>query len=109
LRVFKIRVFQGRLNNQLTQTLGRLLATVEAYPELKASDHFLQLQRALNETEEQLSAARRAFNAAVTDFNNAVEMFPTNLMASLMNYRQRQLFEATDVQRQNVSVGAHLN
>ena len=54
--------------------------------------------------EEQLSAARRAFNAAVTDFNNAVEMFPTNIMAGMMNYKRRQLFEIPEAERENVSV-----
>jgi LemA protein len=98
-----------QLNNQLTHALGRLMVTVEAYPQLKANDNFIQLQRALNETEEQLSAARRAFNAAVTDFNNAVEMFPTNLMAGAMNYKRRALFEAAETERQNVNVGTLFN
>jgi LemA protein len=98
-----------QLNNQLTHALGRLMVTVEAYPQLKANENFIQLQRALNETEEQLSAARRAFNAAVTDFNNAVEMFPTNLMAGMMNYKRRALFEAAEAERQNVNVSALFN
>lgn len=63
-----------RLNNEITSALGRLIVAVEDYPDLKASDNFMQLQRALNEAEEQLSASRRAFNAAVTDYNNAVGM-----------------------------------
>lgn len=94
-----------QLNNQLTHALGRLMISVEAYPQLKANENFIQLQRALNETEEQLSASRRAFNAAVTDFNNAVEMFPTNVMAGMMNYKRRQIFEAAEQERQNVNVG----
>lgn len=98
-----------QLNNQLTQALGRLMVTVEAYPQLKANENFIQLQRALNETEEQLSASRRAFNAAVTEFNNAVEMFPTNIMAGMMNYKRRQLFEAAETERQNVNVGELFN
>jgi len=93
-----------QLNNQLTHALGGLMVTVEAYPELKANENFLQLQRALNETEEQLSASRRAFNSAVTDFNNAVEMFPTNIMANIMHYTRRQLFEAAEQERKNVDV-----
>jgi len=86
-----------------------LLVQVEAYPELKANENFTQLQRALNETEEQLSASRRAFNAAVTDFNNAVEMFPTNIMAGMMHYTRRQLFEAAEQERKNVDVGQLFN
>lgn len=98
-----------QLNNQLTHALGKLMVTVEAYPELKANENFLQLQRALNETEEQLSASRRAFNAAVTDFNNAVEMFPTNIIAGMMHYTRRQLFEAAEQERKNVDVGKLFN
>jgi LemA protein len=98
-----------QVNNQLTHALGGLMVTVEAYPELKANENFLQLQRALNETEEQLSASRRAFNAAVTDFNNAVEMFPTNIMAGMMHYTRRQLFEAAEQERKNVDVGQLFN
>jgi len=98
-----------QINNQLTHALSGLMVQVEAYPDLKANENFMQLQRALNETEEQLSAARRAFNAAVTDFNNAVEMFPTNIMAGIMNYKRRQLFEAVKQERENVNVGEMFN
>jgi LemA protein len=93
------------LNNKIGRALGGIMVAVENYPDLKASENFQQLQRSLNEVEEQISAARRAFNAAVTDFNNAVEMFPTNLLASMMNYRRRQLFEIPEKERQNVNVG----
>jgi LemA protein len=98
-----------QLNNQLTHALGGLMVQVEAYPQLKANENFMQLQRALNETEEQLSASRRAFNAAVTDYNNAVEMFPTNIMAGMMSYKRRQLFEAAENERKNVDVGSLFN
>ena len=79
---------------------------VENYPELKANENFMQLQGSLNEIEEQISAARRAYNATVTDYNNAVEMFPTNMMASMMGYRRKRVFEITDKERENVDVGA---
>ena len=92
------------LNNQINKALGGIMVAVENYPELRASDNFQQLQRSLNEVEEQISAARRAFNSAVTDFNNAVEMFPTNMMAGMMNYKRRQLFEIPEAERQNVNV-----
>lgn len=94
------------LNNQLGKMMGGIMVAVENYPDLKANENFMQLQRSLNEIEEQLSASRRSFNAAITDFNNAVEMFPTNIMAGMMGYKRRQLFEATEVERQNVNVGA---
>jgi LemA protein len=80
------------------------MVAVENYPKLKANDNFQQLQRTLNEVEEQLSAARRAFNASVTDFNNAVEMFPTNIMANMMGYARRRLFEVSESERENPNV-----
>jgi LemA protein len=92
------------LNNRLGKALGGIMVAVENYPELKASENFQQLQRTLNEVEEQLSAARRSFNASVTDFNNSVEMFPTNLMAGMMGYGTRRLFEAVETERQRPDV-----
>jgi LemA protein len=92
------------LNNEINKAMGGIMVAVENYPDLKANQNFMDLQRSLNEVEEQLSAARRAFNAAVTDFNNAVEMFPTNIMAGLMSYTRRQLFEIPEVERQNPDV-----
>lgn len=94
-----------KINNKISQALGGLMIAVENYPDLKASENFLQLQRALNEIEEQLSASRRAFNAAVTAYNNALEMFPSNIMASFLNYSRKEWFEAVEEKRQNVGVG----
>lgn len=96
---------QVALNNALGKALGGIMVAVENYPELKANENFMQLQRSLNEIEEQISASRRAFNASVTDFNNAVEMFPTNIFAGMMGYKRRQLFEIPETERQNVNVG----
>jgi LemA protein len=91
--------------NQLSSVLGRVMVVAEAYPDLKASDNFVQLQASLNEIEEQLSAARRAYNAAVTDLNNAIEMVPTNVIAGMMQLRRRELFAAAETERANVNVG----
>lgn len=81
------------LDGQVSAALGRLLATAESYPELKASQNFQQLQRALNEVEEQISAARRTYNMAAKQYNDGVRMFPTNLLAALLGYREREYFE----------------
>ena len=94
------------LNNKLGKAVGGIMVAVENYPDLKANQNFMQLQGSLNEIEEQISAARRAYNASVTDYNNAVEMFPTNILASMMNYKQRKLFETAESERQNVNVGS---
>lgn len=117
ITALRAKAMSGRLSSdeatamdgQFSRALRGIMVAVEAYPELKASENFQQLQRTLNEVEEQLSAARRAFNAAVTDFNNAVEMFPTNLMAGLMGYRRRQLFEIPETERQTPNVGNLFN
>lgn len=90
----------------LTGALGQLRVAVENYPDLKANQNFLQLQGSLNETEEQISAARRAFNAAVTALNNRVEMLPTSLIAGLMGVGRRTLFELPEAERRNVDVAA---
>lgn len=93
---------QVELDNVLSKILGRIMAVVENYPDLKANENFMHLQHTMNELEEQISAARRAYNAVVTDYNNAVEMFPTNMVASLMGYKQKKWFEIPAEQRQNV-------
>lgn len=92
------------LDAKLTAALGSITVAMEAYPDLKANENVMHLQRSLNEIEEQISAARRAYNQAVTDLNNAIEMFPTNLMAGWMNLSRRAVFEITLTERQNVNV-----
>lgn len=97
---------QVKLDNTFSKMLGGIMVAVENYPELKANENFMQLQRSLNEIEEQISAARRAYNATVTDYNNACEMIPTSFFASMMGYKLKELFEISDAQRENVDVGA---
>jgi LemA protein len=97
------------LDGKLTAALGTITVAMEAYPDLKANENIMHLQRSLNEAEEQISAARRAYNQAVTDLNNAIEMFPTNLMASYMKLQRKPVFEITTTERQNVDVGALFN
>jgi len=92
------------LDKKITSALGSIMIAVENYPDLKANENVMHLQRSLNEVEEQIAAARRAYNQAVTDYNNAIEMIPTNFMASAMNYQRKQVFEIIEVERQNVNV-----
>lgn len=99
---------QARVEGRLSGALGRLMVAVENYPELKADRNFLQLQAAINEMEEQLAAARRAFNACVTDYNNAVQMFPTRFMAGLMGLERRALYAAGEEDRQAPDIAAQL-
>ncbi len=109
----RARALSGQLNeqqkvgleNSFMQLLGVVRATVENYPQLKASDNFMHLQRTLNELEEQISAARRAYNASVTDYNNAVQMFPTNIIAGMFNFKEMTLFQIEAGQRETPEVG----
>jgi len=92
------------LDAKMTSALGSIMIAVENYPDLKANENVMHLQRSLNEVEEQIAASRRAYNQAVTDYNNAIEMLPTNFMASAMNYKRKEVFEITEGERQNVNV-----
>jgi LemA protein len=94
------------LDGQVSRAVSQILATAESYPELKASANFQQLQRALNEVEEQISAARRTYNMAAKLYNDAVRMFPTNLLAALLGYREREYFEVPAGQEAPVDVMA---
>ena len=82
-----------------------IMVSVENYPDLKASEQFVNFQKSMNEIEEQISAARRTFNMGVMEYNNAVEMLPTSLMASIMKLRRKQVLEIPEKERQNVDVG----
>ncbi len=93
-------------NNELTAALGRLNVQVENYPQLRSSDTFVHLQRSLNEVEEQLAAARRSYNAAVTDYNNAVESFPNSLIAGVGGFRGKEVFTADAQKRGDVDMKA---
>jgi LemA protein len=78
----------------LTAALGRLFAVAEAYPELKASQNFLQLQEDLTDTEDKISAARRYYNATVMHYNTAIQSFPYLLFAGPFGFRAREFFSA---------------
>lgn len=97
------------LDAKLSSLLGSIMVAVEAYPDLKANQNTLDLQYSLNEIEEQLSAARRAFNQSVTDYNNAIEMFPTNIMANYLAYKKKRVFSVSEKERENVDVKGLFN
>ncbi|MBX2915901.1 MAG: LemA family protein [Cyclobacteriaceae bacterium] len=97
------------IENQISSTVKGLMVSVENYPDLKASEQFTMLQRSWNETEEQISAARRAYNAAVTAYNNAVDKFPSNIFAGIFNFKRKEVFVIAEAERQNVSAKALFN
>lgn len=90
------------IENQLNKTVGGIMVAVENYPDLKSNTNFLQLQASFNEIEEQISASRRFYNSAVKELNNAVEMFPSNIVASMINLSKRSFFEIVESERANV-------
>ena len=97
------------LDSAFSQACTHFFAIAENYPQLKASENFEQLQRALNETEEQLSAARRTFNACVTDYNNAVQTFPSNLLAGMFGFTRKSVFSISEQERTAPNVNNLLN
>src|SRR5262245_14482320 len=89
---------------RLEQELAALMVRVEAYPQLRASDNFLHLQKTLTEVEEQLSAARRAFNAHVLVLNNLGQQFPTSIVAHAMGLGRLEFFAASERDRESPQV-----
>lgn len=79
--------------NILSGTLKTLFAVSEGYPELKASQNFLELQRELRDTEDKVQAARRFYNGNVRDLNIKIESFPANLIVSMLGFKKMELFE----------------
>ena len=96
---------QARDEKALVASMRQLLAVAESYPDLKASEHYLALQRELANTEDRIQAARRFYNGNVRDMNTRVEVFPSNLIASIFNFHKEEYFEVeSSVIRQVVDV-----
>jgi LemA protein len=85
--------------NKLTTALNGLKVAVEAYPDLKANQNFLQLQGEISDIENKLAATRRFFNSATRELNNAVETFPGNLVAGMFGFRREMMCEIADTER----------
>lgn len=90
--------------NQLTGALKSLFAVAENYPDLKASAEFTQLQGSLNEVEDTIQNARRYYNAVVRDLNTKIQSFPTNLLAGMFGFQQKQFFEVDAADKAPVAV-----
>ena len=87
---------QAQTENQLARALGPLMARLENYPDLKANETFLALQRELANTEDRIQAARRFYNGNVRELNNKVEMFPSSIVAGMTGVMAREFFEVDD-------------
>ena len=88
---------QAAHENVLTQAIGRLFAVAEAYPQLRASENFQQLQAELTNTEDRIAAGRRFYNANVRELNTKVETFPPNLIAKMFSFTKAEYFETEDL------------
>lgn len=90
----------AEINNRYT----KMLAVVEAYPELKSNESFLKLQESLSKIESQLQAARRIYNCEVTDYNIKVMSFPSNVIAGIFHFKLEKLFVIDEVQKENINL-----
>ncbi len=85
--------------NQLSTALNGLNIAVEAYPDLKASSNFIQFQEEISDIENKLSAVRRFFNSATKEYNNAVETFPSNIIAGMFSFKKESMFDVGTEER----------
>ncbi len=99
---------QAQAENVLTQALGKLFAVAEAYPTLRATENFQQLQAQLSETESNIAVSRQVYNDTVLTYDNALQTVPTSIIAGMFNFRPREYFQADDGDRAvpQVSFGA---
>ena len=91
---------QAQAENALTAAIGRLFAVAEAYPQLRATENFQQLQAQLTEVEQQIAIARQVYNDTVLTYDNALETVPTNVIAGMFNFRPREYFQTEDATRE---------
>jgi len=95
---------KAQAENMLSQTLKSLFAVAEAYPDLKANQNFLELQRELTDTEDKIQAARRFYNGNVRDFNIKIQVFPNNVFAGMLGFTSREFFEVAEGEKEPVKV-----
>lgn len=96
---------RGKAENMLSDTLKSLFAVAESYPDLKASQNFLQLQDEISDTENKIQASRRFYNGQVRDFNTKVQIFPNNLVVGMLKFKTWDFFEIENKEeRENVKV-----
>lgn len=91
-------------NTKITNGISRIMALAESYPNLKASDNFRDLSKELTKVENEIAQSRKYYNATVRVFNNKVLVFPSNIVAIMLGYKEKKMFEAKDGERENVKV-----
>ena len=95
---------KAEVNNQLSQTLKSIFAVAEAYPDLKASQNFMELQEEISDTEDKVAYSRQFYNSNVLDYNTKLKVFPNVIFAKLFNFQDAEFFGATDEERKSVKV-----
>lgn len=95
---------KAKAENALSETLKSIFALAEAYPDLKANQNFLELQRELTDTEDKIMAARRFYNGNVRDFNTKLQVFPTNIIGNMLGFKPREFFAADEKEKEVVKV-----
>ena len=95
---------QMKANSELSNTISRLFALSEAYPDLKANQNFMSLQSELRETEEKITYARQFYSDAVLKYNNAILVFPRNIIAGMFGFKEEKFYEAKEEEKENVKV-----
>ena len=95
---------QLKADGELTNAINKLFALAENYPDLKANQNFQQLQQELQQTEDKIAMARQFYNDIVMQYNNKIEMVPSNIIASLFKFKQEKFFEANETEKENVKV-----
>ncbi len=96
---------QAEAENMLSSTLKSIFALSEAYPDLKANENFVELQRELSDTENKIQASRRFYNTNVRDFNTKLQVFPTNIFGKMLGFKDKDFFEIEDKkERENIKV-----
>lgn len=91
-------------NKELSNGLSKIIAVAENYPELKASQNFSDLTRQLSQIEDEIAKSRKYYNGVVRNLNTKVEMFPSNIIANMFNFKTEKMFEANENERENVKV-----
>jgi Uncharacterized conserved protein len=91
-------------SGELTAVLSRLAVVVERYPDLKASTNYIELQKQLTETENKISFSRLFYNDVVMEYNNAIQMFPSNVIAGIFRFCQEPFFHVDEKEKENIDV-----
>ena len=91
-------------NEEISNNLNKLFALAEDYPELKASENFLDLSKQLTAVEDEIAHSRKYYNASVREYNNRIQMIPSNIIAAIFGFKTKNMFEATAEEKENVKV-----